>query len=198
MRPRSQRQREILDFIVDFYDDNGHEPTYQAIADEFGLNARSGILKHIAGLEAQGLISRTRENGSFRLVLPNRTESAICMLEWIEGSEERDIASGPFAVSSNIIDHEPPHGFCVMRMQDDAMADRNIEPDDMIIIERRTFVRDNTCIAARTAEDGLVLRHFFKKGGKIELQPACEGREPIILPSDDVEIIGRFRSLLRF
>src|SRR5690606_15729304 len=98
MRPRSQRQREILEFIVDFFDDNGHEPTYQMIADEFGLNARSGILTHIAGLEAQVLSARTRENGSFRLVLPNRTESSICMLDWTEGSEDRDIATGPFAI----------------------------------------------------------------------------------------------------
>lgn len=198
MRPRSQRQREILEFIVDFYDENGHEPTYQAIADEFGLNSRSGILKHIAGLEGQGLISRTRESGTFRLALPNRTESSVCMLDWIDGSDERDTVNGPFAVSSNIIDQEPSGGFCVMRMRDDSMTGLNIEPDDIIIIERRTFVRDNTCIAARTEEDGLVLRLFFKKGGKVELRPACEGGEPIILPSDGVEIIGRFRSLLRF
>lgn|SRR5690606_28023436 len=198
MRPRSQRQREILDFIIDFYDDNGHEPTYQTIADEFGLNSRAGILRHIAGLEAQGLISRSRENGSFRLVLPNRAESSVCMLEWIAGSDDRDIAAGPLAVASNIIGHEPAGGFCVMRVQDDAMADANIEPDDIVIIERRTFVRDSTCVAARTNDDGIVLRHFYKKSGKVELRPASESHEPIILPADAVEVIGRFRSLLRF
>jgi repressor LexA len=198
MRPRSQRQREILDFITDFFDDNGYEPTYQAIADEFGLNSRSGILKHIVELETKGLIMRSRESGTFRLVLPNRTESSICMLDWIDGSDERDVAAGPLAVSSNIIGHEPADGFCVMRMQDDAMADMNIESDDIIIIERRTFVRDKTCIAARTEEDGLVLRRFFKKSGKVELLAGNEDYEPIVLPADNVEIIGLFRSLLRF
>lgn len=197
MQPRSQRQREILEFIVYFFDENGYEPTYQAIADELGLNARSGILKHIAALESQGFIIRTRENGTFRLVLPNRRSSSICLLDWIDGSEERDIAAGPFAVSSNIIGHESSANFCVMRVQDDAMADMHIESDDIVIIERRTFVRDRTCIAARTDEDGLVLRNFFSKGGKIELRPSNDEHEPIILPADRVEIIGRFRSLLR-
>ncbi len=198
MQTRTRRQKEVLDFIVSFVEQYGYEPSYQVIAFNLGLNSRAGIAKHIAGLESQGLIERCRENGSFKLRFPQNTANGICEIDWIEGSDEEDIDSGPFIISKNVIGDVDESALCAFRIYDDAMSGDNIRSGDIVLIERRTFVRDGTCIAAFTEEHGTLLRTFFRRGGKTELRPSAEHFETISLPTDHLQIIGRFRSLIRF
>ena len=67
MRTRSRRQREILEFIIEFVENEGYEPSYSRIARHCGLSSKGGVARHIAELEKKGLIKRTREQGSFSL-----------------------------------------------------------------------------------------------------------------------------------
>jgi len=198
MQTRTRRQREVLDFIVSFVDQYGYEPSYQVIAFNLGLNSRAGIAKHIAGLESQGLIERSRVNGSFKLSFPQNTAARICEIDWIEGSDKEDIDSGPFIISANVIGGGDASALCAFRITDDAMNGDNIASGDVVLIERRTFVRDGTCIAAVCEEHGTLLRTFFRSGGKTELRASAEHFETIILPTDQIQLIGRFRSLIRF
>src|ERR1700716_1383843 len=67
MLPRTQRQKEILDYITRFLERRGHEPSYTQIAQHFGVKSRATIAKHTAALERRGLITRSHEDGSFAL-----------------------------------------------------------------------------------------------------------------------------------
>jgi tRNA G26 N,N-dimethylase Trm1 len=67
--PRTERQREILEYIRGFIERKGHQPTYMQIARHFGIRSKASIAKHISALERRGLVSRGRENGMFSLTL---------------------------------------------------------------------------------------------------------------------------------
>src|SRR4029078_13209073 len=67
MLPRTQRQKEILDYITRFQERHGYVPSYTQIARQFGDKSRATIAKHIAALEKRGWISRQHEDGSFAL-----------------------------------------------------------------------------------------------------------------------------------
>ena len=67
MQPRTQRQKEILDYITRFIERHGYEPSYAQIARHFGISSKATIAKHIEALERRGLISRRRTNGAFAL-----------------------------------------------------------------------------------------------------------------------------------
>ena len=67
MQPRTQRQKEILDYIRRFIDRHGYEPSYAQIARHFGISSKATIAKHIEALEKRGLIARKHANGSFAL-----------------------------------------------------------------------------------------------------------------------------------
>ena len=67
MQPRTQRQKEILEYITRFIERHGYEPSYTQIARHFGVSSKATIAKHIEALEKRGLISRQRENGAFAL-----------------------------------------------------------------------------------------------------------------------------------
>src|SRR5258708_12999122 len=67
MLPRTQRQKDILDYIIRYSGQRGHEPSYAQIARHFGVKSKATIAKHIGALERRGLISRQHDHGSFGL-----------------------------------------------------------------------------------------------------------------------------------
>src|SRR5438105_10742081 len=67
MLPRTQRQKEILDYITRFLAKHGYAPSYAQIARNFGVSSKATIAKHISALEKRGLIVREHEPGRFTL-----------------------------------------------------------------------------------------------------------------------------------
>ena len=72
MQPRTKRQKEVFDYIKEYIERHGYEPSYQLIAWHLKGKSKAGIAKHIEALEAQGLLTRRRENNSFWLDLRPR------------------------------------------------------------------------------------------------------------------------------
>ena len=68
MLPRTQRQKEVLDYITRFLAKHGHEPSYAQIARYFGVSSKATIAKHITALEKRGLIKRDHQPGRFTLI----------------------------------------------------------------------------------------------------------------------------------
>src|SRR5881396_3840383 len=69
MLPRTQRQKEVLDYIIRFTAKHGHEPSYAQIARNFGVSSKATIAKHISALEKRGLIKREHVPGRFTLAV---------------------------------------------------------------------------------------------------------------------------------
>ena len=80
MLPRTQRQKEVLDYITRFLAKHGHEPSYAQIARYFGVSSKATIAKHISALEKRGLIEREHQPGRFRLKVEVEEASpdAVC------------------------------------------------------------------------------------------------------------------------
>src|SRR6267378_2230864 len=80
MLPRTQRQKDILDYITRFSERHGYEPSYAQIASHFGVKSRATIAKHVAALERRGLIARRNEEGSFALAvtIEESASDALC------------------------------------------------------------------------------------------------------------------------
>ena len=80
MLPRTQRQKEILDYITRFIERHGYEPSYAQIARHFGVSSKATIAKHIAALERRGLLSRRTEDGAFGLAVKveETPSDAVC------------------------------------------------------------------------------------------------------------------------
>ncbi|MBA2528214.1 MAG: HTH domain-containing protein, partial [Pyrinomonadaceae bacterium] len=78
MLPRTQRQKEILDYLTRFLERHGHEPSYAQIARHFGVKSRATIAKHVAALEKRGLLTRKNEDGAFALTVKIDESDALC------------------------------------------------------------------------------------------------------------------------
>jgi len=54
----TKRQKQVVDFIAKFVEDNGYSPSYEEIAQGLGLASLATVHKHIAALETKNYLKR--------------------------------------------------------------------------------------------------------------------------------------------
>ena len=205
MLPRTQRQKEILDYITRFLERHGYVPSYAQIARQFGVKSRATIAKHIAALERRGLIVREHEDGSFALnvkVEDSSSESLVevrllghiaagAPLEVVE-DEER------IPVPRFLLGRVKPDRVYALKVKGDSMIDEHICDGDIALIENRTDARDGEIVVALLIEENqATLKRMYRRGLNIELQPANSQLQPFTVPAHQVRVQGIFRGLLR-
>lgn len=204
MQTRTRRQKEVLDYITRYIESHGYEPSYQMIARFLGVSSKAGVAKHIKALEDQGHLQRRRENGSFSIALKqikNTNYNAVAVIDWIDLPGHQDELetweTAPFSVPDFMLGGLEPESLCAFRVPDDAMLEKNICHGDILLIEKRPYVRDGGLAVATIKGKETVFRSFYREGADIELRAANGNFETLRLVADDVKIHGIFKSLLR-
>jgi len=202
MQPRTKRQKEVFDYIKQYIERHGYEPSYQLIAWHLKVKSKAGIARHIEALEAQGLLTRRRENNSFWLDLrPSETiADAVCEIEWLEVPKGEGFVeeweSQPLYVPKSLLGYQEPERLRAFRVVNDSMFDEHICEGDVAIAEKRSYARDGDIVVALTSKR-IVLKKFYREGSDIELRPANNRYLTIRLPANKVEILGVYRGLIR-
>jgi repressor LexA len=205
MLPRTQRQKEILDYITRFLERHGYEPSYAQIARHFGVKSRATIAKHIAALERRGLLARQHEDGSFALSVKveDTSSEALCevrLLGHIAAGAPLDVVDDEerIPVPRFLLGRVRPERVYALRVKGDSMIDEHICDGDIALIENRTDARDGEIVVALLInENQATLKRLFRRGPSIELHPANSQLEPLTLPAGQVRVQGIFRGLLR-
>lgn len=204
MLPRTQRQKEILDYLTRFLERHGHEPSYAQIARHFGVKSRATIAKHVAALEKRGLLTRKHEDGSFALAIKveEQPSDALCEVR-LAG---RIAAGHPIEVVPDaetipvprfLLGRVRPEKVYAVRVQGDSMIDEHICDGDIALIEDRAEARDGEIVVALVDETYATLKRLFRCGAEVELRPANSQLESIKVPASQVRVQGIFRGLLR-
>jgi repressor LexA len=204
MQPRTQRQKEIHDYIVSFIDRLGYEPSYAQIARHFGVKSKATIAKHISALERRGLLSRHHEHGSFGLAVKVEevASDAVCevqLLGRIAAGTPIDAIedSLPLTIPRFLLGRVKPDRVYALRVSGDSMIDEHICDGDIALIENRTEARDGEIVVALIDGTHVTLKRLHRMGAEIELRPANSQLAPIRVASNRVRVQGIFRGLLR-
>jgi len=203
MLPRTQRQKDILDYITRFSERNRYEPSYAQIARHFGVKSRATIAKHIAALERRGLITRTHEDGSFALSVKVDDPDALCqvkLLGRIAAGTPLDVVESneTLSVPRFLLGRVKPERVYALRVKGDSMIDEHICDGDIALIENRTEARDGEIVVALLIEENqATLKKLYRRGTNVELHPANSQLQPLTLPASQVSVQGIFRGLLR-
>src|SRR3954453_21827834 len=200
MLPRTQRQKEILDYITRFQERHGYIPSYAQITRQFGVKSRATIAKHIAALERRGLLVREHEDGSFALnvKVEDKSSDSLCEVKLLG----RIAAGAPLEV----VDYEEripvprfllgrvkPDRVYALRVKGDSMIDEHICDGDIALIENRTDARDGEIVVALIDSARATLKRLFRFGDEVELRPANAQLQPMRVHASRVSIQGIFR-----
>ena len=202
MPAATKRQKEVFDFIADFIQRNGYRPSYQVVARRLGLSSKAGIARHIRALEDQGLLTRDRANGGFRLAFRDGSHEADSReagsIEWLDtpgiaASENRT----PLRLSPAVLGELDPKALFAFLVPDNGLSGRNIVEGDIVIAERRGHARDGDCVVVTIGGRETLLRRLFRDASRVELRPANDDFQSISLPANTVQIEGIYRALIR-
>src|SRR5882757_7089590 len=151
----TKRQKEVLDFIAGFVDENGYCPSYEEIARGLELASLATVHKHISVLEAKSYLKRGFNQSRSLELAPRyiqemrRTKSpavdipllgriaAGAPVETVEQNEVLNFAD--FAGSGDTF---------ALEVRGNSMIDDHICDGDMILLERVSQARDGDIVVA--------------------------------------------------
>jgi len=201
----TKRQKQVLDFIANFVDDNGYCPSYEEIARGLGLASLATVHKHISVLETKSYLKRGFNQSRSLELTPKyvqeqrRTKPAgteipllgrIAAGTPVEAVEQREMLNfADFAGNSNSF---------ALEVRGNSMIEDHICDGDLILLERVGQVNDGDIVVALVAGSDATLKRFYREpGDTIRLQPANAALKPIVVPARDVQIQGRLLAVLR-
>lgn len=204
MQPRTQRQKQVLDFIAGFIERHGYEPSYAQIARHLGISSKATIAKHVAALEKRGLLERQHSTDGFGLSVnfEEAHHSTVCEIP-LRGT----IAAGApldaieecenLIVPRFLLGRVRPERVFALRVKGDSMIEEHICDGDIALIENRADARDGEIVVALIEGERATLKRLYRMDKDVELRPANSSLQPIKLPAWQVAIQGVFRGLLR-
>jgi repressor LexA len=197
--PVTPKQKEVLDYIVQFINEQGFPPSYREIADGLKLASPSTVHVHVQALRERGFLRANA--GSARELEP--TEKAV---RWgksvvlplmglitagapIEAIEERETFAVPVDLAPDSANSY------VLRVKGESMIEDGILDGDYVVVERNPSPKNGDVVVALLDNSHATLKRFYRERDRIRLQPANSKMKPIYC--FDPLIQGVVRAVIR-
>lgn len=196
MKELTQRQQEILRFILGRIHDIGRFPSFREIGRKFDLQSVATVAQHLRALEDKGFL---RRDGKKLVPAPGLLKDrGIPVLGQVA-------AGHPIAAVENYDgelrwdDFSQSESFAV-RVRGDSMIDEGILEGDYVIVEPSESARSGDLVVAYVDEDyGVTVKRFYRRSDHIELRAANPNYDPILVPvqQQSFRIAGRVVGVIR-
>ncbi len=194
----TQRQQQILDYIIMEVKSKGYPPSVREIGAAVGLSSSSTVHSHLSALEKKGLIKRDPSKPRALLLMDRKTEpdnnSVVVPLLG-------QVAAGqPILAAENIVDNiswsknlSATPSFA-LSVKGDSMIEDGILDGDVVMV-RQQPTAENGDIVVALIEDEATVKRFYLEPDRIRLEPANPGYSPIY--TTEASILGKVVGLLR-
>lgn len=195
------KQEDILNFLVDYVEENGYPPSIREIGTEFKISSLRGVTVHLDALQRKGYIARSNTPRSIKVTHPHFQRSGRSALLPLIGT----IAAGvPITAEQNTEDLIPVPIEMVKRIKDafllrirgDSMTGEGIMPRDLVVIKPQREANHGDLVAFMIDGEATVKRLHRGPSG-VRLIPANAAYTPIEVNSPDSFVIGKVIGLIR-
>ena len=193
LRPLSDRQNQILEFIRSELKTRGYAPSVRDIVRHVGDRSPTSVHRHLKTLERHELIVRDPgKSRSIRLLGEESSQAG-------QGNREGLLLAGVIAAGSPIeaieqderIDFDAlfnRDGHFVLRVKGDSMIEDHIDDGDLVVVRQTDRCREGDTVVALLDGQAATLKRFYREEDRIRLQPANADLDPIY--ARDVKILG--------
>lgn len=202
----TERQRAVLDYIVEEMEARGYPPSVREIGEAVGLGSPSTVHSHLSTLQRLGYLRR------------DPTKPRAIEVRWDSASgaavERRpvrhvplvgDVAAGTGVLAAeNIEETLPvPEDFTgdgtlfMLRVRGESMIEAGIFDGDTVLIRKGDTATNGEIVVALVDDEEATLKRLRKKGESIALEAANPAYETRIFGPDRVRVQGKLVGLLR-
>ena len=206
----TQRQKEILEFIISHIGQYGYPPSIPEIQERFSFKSPNAVSDHLEALEKKGYIARRphKSRGIEVLIQPKSEKSGNLNDENVAEVPivGRVSAGTPILAEENLegslfvdktIVRNPKEVFA-LRVQGESMVNAGILDGDFVLVRQQPVAEQGEIVVA-LIEDEATVKRFYKDRNKIRLQPENDTMGPIIVDPQDssVRIVGKVVGVVR-
>jgi repressor LexA len=200
-----KKERETLEFLVQFQNKHGFAPTLREIANATNHRSVSTIHVILRNLVDKGYLQKVDGNAR---VLRIKDESILTTFMGVSPSVELPLM-GYIAAGKPLEPHTDPNATFqisasmlsglktsyVLQVKGESMIEDGILDGDYVVVEKVNVASNGEIVVALVDDNLATLKRFYKEGGKIVLKPANASMEPIY--PNTIKIQGRVVGLVR-
>ena len=202
MKNLTNRQKEVLEFIARFTDENGYPPTVREIGDHFDISLRA-VQDHIAACQKKGYLSQCQKRSRSIRVLKNEEgvsetkafTSRIPLLGTVAAGKpllSEENVDGYVTIAEPFV--RPGKTYFALRIRGSSMINAGILEGDLAIIEKADVASEGQIVVA-VVDNAITLKRFYREENRIRLQPENPDFQPIY--TNDAHLAGIMVGLVR-
>lgn len=194
----TKRQKEILNYIMQYTKEHDYAPSFREIGEEFGLSSSATVHKHVDALRQKGMLksgfneARSLELTSKVWKLGKSIELPLLGMiqagQPIEAIEDNQTISVPM----NFVRSDNSY---VLKVQGDSMIEDGILEGDYVVIERNFYPKNGDVVVALLDNAYATLKRYYREKDRIRLQPANSSMKPIFAKNPAIQ--GIVRAVIR-
>lgn len=194
------KQKKLLDFLVDYYNENNVYPTFDEMRDFLKIKSKSGIHKLLSSLEEKGFVNRLPHKARALSINSsvNKNEKNLPFLGRIAAGNPIEAITGSFeqiSVPNYLINNKDEH--FTLEVTGDSMVDAGIFDGDIVIIRKTEAANSGDIVVALIDQNEVTLKRFRSFKNSIALEPANKNYKIRLFGEDRVKIQGKLVGLIR-
>ncbi len=215
MEELTERQREILAFIVKETETRGFPPTIREIGEEMDIRSTNGVNDHLKALERKGYLNRGEQQS--RSLVPTKRARLLLGLGAKKESGMIEVpllgkvaAGAPLLAQENVEDSVRIDSFLLggngrevfaLRVKGSSMIEDGIFDGDYLFVKKTPQAQPGEIVVA-LIEDEATVKRYYPEADRIRFQPANAAMEPIYVNKADFrstmilgQVVGVYRKL---
>jgi repressor LexA len=215
MEELTERQREILTFIVKETEVRGFPPTIREIGEQMDIRSTNGVNDHLKALERKGYLNRGEQQS--RSLVPTKRARMLLGLGAKKDSGLVDVpilgkvaAGAPLLAQEHMEDSVKIDSFLIggagrevfaLRVKGQSMIEDGIHDGDYLFVRKTPSAQAGDIVVA-LIEDEATVKRYYPEGERIRFQPANATMSPIYVNKVDFRstmllgiVVGVYRKL---
>jgi len=215
MEELTERQREILTFIVKETETRGFPPTIREIGEQMDIRSTNGVNDHLKALERKGYLNRGEQQS--RSLVPTKRARMLLGLGAKKDSGMVDVpllgkvaAGAPLLAQEHMEDSVKIDSFLIggagrevfaLRVKGQSMIEDGIHDGDYLFVRKTPSALPGDIVVA-LIEDEATVKRYYPEGERIRFQPANKDMQPIYVSKADFRstmllgiVVGVYRKL---
>lgn len=216
MEELTDRQSEILSFIVKETEMRGFPPTIREIGEEMDIRSTNGVNDHLKALERKGYLIRGEQQS--RSLVPTKRARLVLGLGPKKDANLIDVpllgrvaAGAPLLATENVEDSVRIDSFLLgghgkevfaLRVKGESMIEDGIYDGDYLFVKKTPQASPGEIVVA-LIEDEATVKRYYPEGDRVRFQPANHTMEPIYVSKSQFRstmilgvVVGVYRQML--
>lgn len=192
IKPLTDKQQKVLDYINFYQLENGQAPTLREIAEFLGTSNISTAQYFVDQIKMRGHISKTSNNSRGINTQPLSVVPLLGKIAAgrpIEAIEDSEPVTVPTHIKLNAM-----FSYYALQVSGDSMMDMGVLDGDIVLVQHQFTAKDGDVVVGIINGEA-TLKVFKRKGDKVILEARNPAYQPMVL--DHIDIRGKFVGLIR-